>query len=149
MAYVTKSFSTATIPAGGKVELTFTLVNDDVGDITGITFEDVFPFGMTIANPNELRNLSGLSGIGATPDDDVVSVTDASLAGGEIVIFSLKVVLANPGVYVNETGLITTNEDGEIPDSSGIASISALRSGSRSQWGLMRFDIKTRGEEVV
>lgn len=146
MPYILKEFGSATIPAGGKVELTFTLVNDTEDELIGVSFEDELPIGMTIASPNGLVNPNNLDGIEADEGAGIISVTDAVLGSGEIVTFTVVVVAANAGVYENETSLLTVDEE-EIEDSQAFASITALRSSDDTQWLLMRFDAKTREEE--
>lgn len=147
MPYISKEFGSATLPAGGKVTLTLTITNNTEDPITNVTFEDVFPFGMTIADPNGLQNPSGLSGVTAGAGDDTITVAGASLASGEIASITVIVTMENPGVYTNTTGLLSTDEDGEIADSEGVASITVLRPSDASRWELFRFDSKTREEE--
>lgn len=108
---ITKSFSAATAPLNTSVTLTFTISNPNgATDLTGVSFNDTFPAGLIIANPDSLTG---------TCDPGVITpaVTSISLVGGTILAgssctFSVDVLAIAGGTQINTTDPVTSNEGG-------------------------------------
>ncbi len=108
---IVKSFSAASVPLNSSVTLTFTITNPNgATDLTGVSFNDTFPSGLIIANPDSLTG---------TCDPGVItpSVTSINLVGGTILAgssctFSIDVLAIAGGTQVNTTDPVTSNEGG-------------------------------------
>src|SRR5260221_351052 len=108
---IVKSFSAASAPLNTSVTLTFTITNPNgATDLTGVSFNDTFPSGLIIANPDSLNG---------TCDPGVITpaVTSINLVGGTILAgssctFSVDVLAIAGGTQVNTTDPVTSNEGG-------------------------------------
>jgi len=114
---LTKSFS-GPVPAGGTVELVFSLVAGTDSDLSGISFSDdlgaVLPGLVAIDLPAD-----GFCGPGSQiTGTDVLVVTGASLAAGSSCAFSVLLEMpagAAPGSYTNTTSMVTATRGGVLP----------------------------------
>src|SRR5882724_7514191 len=108
---IVKSFSAATAPLNTSLTLTFTITNPNgATDLTGVSFNDTFPSGLIIANPDSLTG---------TCDPGVISpaVTSINLVGGTVLAgssctFAVDVLAIAGGTQVNTTDPVTSNEGG-------------------------------------
>ena len=108
---IVKSFSAASVALNNSVTLTFTITNPNPAtDLTGVSFNDTFPSGLIIANPDSLTG---------TCDPGVItpSVTSINLVGGTVLAssscsFSIDVLAISSGTQVNTTDPVTSNEGG-------------------------------------
>ena len=108
---IVKSFSAASVALNNSVTLTFTITNPNATtDLTGVSFNDTFPSGLIIANPDSLTG---------TCDPGVItpSVTSINLVGGTVLAassctFSIDVLAISSGTQVNTTDQVTSNEGG-------------------------------------
>lgn len=149
---LTKTFSKATMAVGDTATLTFTMTNPNVSSLTNVEFDDTLPDGLLVANPNNLVNTGGLTGIFADEDQDFISIEGATLTSGAHT-FSVDVVATTTGTKLNTTTgpepgeSIFATESGSAPSSTGVATATVIIEVQDPQWQLHRFDIKVRREE--
>jgi uncharacterized repeat protein (TIGR01451 family) len=107
---IMKSFGAATIPLGGTTSLTFTITNTNASlGITGISFTDTLPAGLTVANGSSAACGGGTV---TTSGGNLISFSGGSLAGGGSCTFSVTVTGTAAGPQSNTTGNISSNETG-------------------------------------
>ena len=101
-----KAFSPSTIQVNHTTGIVFTMKNPNSSALTGVSFTDTFPAGIT-AVPTSLILLGGTLTVTATS----VSLTGATFPGSETVIVTLSGVRASTaGQYTNTTSAVTTDE---------------------------------------
>jgi uncharacterized repeat protein (TIGR01451 family) len=106
---IAKAFTPNPIPAGGVSVLTFTVTNPNAADaLTGVTFADNYPAGLTNANPL-LPAVTNTCGGSVTA---VAGATSVSLAGGSIAAatsctVSVPVTSSTPNIYFNTSGAVS------------------------------------------
>lgn len=113
----TKSFSPATIAAGGTTTLTITIANpagSGVASITGLNFSDPFPAGMSVADPSSLVNTcGGTISPGTTQGDTVLALAGgATGAPGTSCTISVTVTATGVGLKTNTTSQIRSANSG-------------------------------------
>jgi choice-of-anchor C domain-containing protein len=110
---IAKSFGTVTMMVGESTLLSFTVHNPNKGlPLTGIGFSDVLPDGLSVSTPNALSGTCDGGSIAAAAGSGVVSLTDATLAGGASCTFSVSVTANAEGTKNNTTGPVTSVEGG-------------------------------------
>lgn len=111
---VSKSFSPASIAAGGTSDITFTLDNNTGASQTTITFTDTFPAGMTVAAPvpvsnscggTSLRSNNNLTALAA--GDPGLRINGVTLANNATCTLVVRVTVAAAGTYNNTTTGVT------------------------------------------
>src|SRR6266498_3510467 len=108
---ISKSFSPNPIVKGSTSTLTFTLNNTAAGNraLTGVTFSDVLPSGLSIANSSTSQCGGTLTTTAATR---TIALTGGSLAAGGSCSFNVTVTGATEGQYDNVTGYVSSTESG-------------------------------------
>lgn len=106
---ISKIFSPNPIAVGGTSTLTFTIVNPNLlNSLTGVSFSDNFPTGMTTVVTPPLSQCGGTI---------TSTATSISLAGGSIIpdsfcTVSVLVTAANPKNYNNTSGSVGSTNGG-------------------------------------
>jgi uncharacterized repeat protein (TIGR01451 family) len=117
---LTKTFGDLAIPVGGTTSLTFMLNNGSMA-LTGVTFTDTLPTGLTVATPNGLTGSCGGGTITATAGSGTIMLSGASLGAGASCTFSVKVTGVTAGTQNNTTSIV--NSDQAISGNRASASI--------------------------
>ncbi|WP_417915701.1 beta strand repeat-containing protein, partial [Candidatus Electronema sp. JM] len=117
---IDKLFSPDSIVPGGTSNLLLTISNPNQNDpLTGVTFIDAFPLGMTVASPLA-TSLSGCgsgslqdNGGGVLAEGDAgIKLTGATIAGGGTCTVTVKVTASGIGSYVNNVGSASSANGG-------------------------------------
>ena len=111
---ISKSFSPASIPAGGTSGLSFTITNPNTdlikGALTGISFADTLPANLTLASvPNASQCNGSVSYDNIT---NVITLTGGALAANSSCTVVASVTGTVGGDYNNTTGAVTSKEGG-------------------------------------
>jgi uncharacterized repeat protein (TIGR01451 family) len=111
---IVKAFSPTAISPNGTSTLSFTITNPtaNTAALTGVSFTDTLPAGITVATPNGLAGACGGGTIAATAGSGAVNLTGGTIAAGTTCTFSVSVTGANPGVFTNTTGAVTSTNGG-------------------------------------
>jgi uncharacterized repeat protein (TIGR01451 family) len=104
----TKSFTPATIVAGGTSTLAVNLTNNGPSPLTGIGFTDTMPAGMTVVSAATIVNTCGGT-VTAFTGSSQMSLSAGSLALGASCTVSVDVTTNGPGAFVNQTGPISSS----------------------------------------
>lgn len=104
-----KSFSPSTTSVGVPVTLSFTITNNSGIQLTGLSFSEVLPGGLTVANPNNLNNTCGGTHT-ATPNTSFISLSGGQLSPNSTCAFTVQVVAASVGTYTNPAVTLTSNQ---------------------------------------
>jgi len=113
-ANIAKSFTPANIASGGTSTLTITITNPNTGAaLTGVTFNDAFPAGLTIAAPLTTTNTCG----GTFSPALAAGGTAVNLSGGTVAAngtctITVAVTSTTLGNAVNTTGNVTSTNGG-------------------------------------
>jgi uncharacterized repeat protein (TIGR01451 family) len=107
----TKAFGAASIPVGGATTLTFTIINPNGVQLTGVSFTDTFPGHLLLTGSPVQSNSCGLP-VTAVAGTGVVSVSNATLAFGPPCTLVVNVTSTTGEVENNTTTTITSNEGG-------------------------------------
>ncbi|MBL0028214.1 MAG: DUF11 domain-containing protein [Rhodanobacteraceae bacterium] len=125
---IAKAFSPNPIAAGATSTLTFTLTNTNSVALTGATFADALPTGMTVSTAGFVSNTCGFS---ATAP--IVGATSLAFSGGTIPATGTCTVAVNvtssvPGPSTNISGFISTTQTGENsgPGGSAVATLTVI-----------------------
>lgn len=113
---ISKSFNPTTIPVGGISDITFTLDNDTGANQTGMTFTDVFPAGMVVANitpvaptsctyTTPVRNQSNTALVAGVSTG--IRVNGISLNNNTSCTITMQVSVAAKGSYPNASSGVT------------------------------------------
>lgn len=98
----TKSFSPNTIQGGGKARLTVRLSNIGSGTLNNVSFNDLLPADMTIANPaNASTTCSGAPLITATPGGTTFNMTGSVLPASGLCEVLVDVTASSSANSVN------------------------------------------------
>ena len=110
---LTKSFSPTPIIKGANSTLTFTINNTAAGNVaqSGISFTDVLPAGLSIAN-GTASACNGTNNLTTTASTRTISLTGGSLAAGGTCTFNVTVTGSEEGAYDNVTGFLSSNQSG-------------------------------------
>jgi uncharacterized repeat protein (TIGR01451 family) len=107
---IASAFGAASIPLDGSTSLTFTLTNPNASyPLTGVSFTDTLPAGMTIATPSGLGNSCGGT-VTATAGSSNVSLAGAALGTAGACMLSVNITSADAGVANNTTSAVSSNE---------------------------------------
>ncbi len=105
---ITKAFGASSILVNGTTSLTFTITNPNTSlGLTGISFTDSLPAGMTV--PNGTTTPCGGS---LTAASNVLTFSGGSITASGNCSFSVTVTGSTAGVWNNTTGAISSNESG-------------------------------------
>ena len=126
-AGISKSFSAATMQAGGSSTITFLLSNPNATALTGASFSDSFPAGMTTTLLAQTYT-GGVRGTctGTVPNTKTTTTGDASVSFAGINIPALgsctvlvDVTAATAGSYINTVSGVTSTQ---VPTAGSTAS---------------------------
>jgi LPXTG-site transpeptidase (sortase) family protein len=122
---ISKSFSPDPIAVGSVSTLTFTITNDKPFNeaLTGITFSDVLPVGLTVSSATTSVCNGGTLSVTAPR---TINLAGASLAAGGSCTFSVPVTGIAPGYYDNISGVIDSNESDANTGADGTATDTLL-----------------------
>ena len=103
----TKTFTPATVAAGGTTTLTLTLANPNATTaVTGIAFTDSYPGGLAnTATPGVTNTCGGT--VTAAANGTSLALAGGSLAAGASCAITVQVTPSLPGTLVNTTGAVT------------------------------------------
>src|SRR5262249_17786342 len=105
---ITKSFASSTVAVGGSVSMSFVITNPGGTALTGLTFTDTLPSGLTA--PNGATPTCG--GTLVISGGNSLSFTGGMLAGGASCTITVTVTGTTAGVQNNTTGPVSSNETG-------------------------------------
>lgn len=119
-----KAFTPATIGAGGISTLNFAITNPNLsspaGDLTGITFVDNLPAGVSVAPaPNAASTCGGT--VNAVAGASVISFDGGALAAGGVCQVSVDVTSTAVATHVNISDFIFADESGQNNTPTGFA----------------------------
>ncbi len=125
-AAVGKAFSPPNIAAGQTSILTATIVNPNATQaLTGVQLVDVYPAGLTSANPLVPAVSNGCGGtLVATAGGNGFSLTGVTLAAGADCIVRIPVTSATAGAAINTTAPVQSIEGG--PGNTASATLSVV-----------------------
>ncbi|MFT3865073.1 MAG: DUF11 domain-containing protein [Solirubrobacterales bacterium] len=104
-----KSFSPATLDAGGVSQLTFTITNtSELAEKKGWSFTDDLPEGLTIADPAGASTTCTNGEVTATAGGDSIAVAGDLSAGQESCTATVSVTASAAGTYTNGPSNVTT-----------------------------------------
>lgn len=114
---IAKAFGPNSIQSGGTTTLTITVTNPSgsgVASVTGLTFSDPFPAGMSVAAPANLVNTCGGSvSPGTNQGDTILALSGGSIGGpGSSCQISVTVTATGVGTKTNTTGEVRSANSG-------------------------------------
>jgi uncharacterized repeat protein (TIGR01451 family) len=114
---ISKVFAPATIQVNSITVLTFTITNPNAGNLTGVGFTDTLPAGLVVASVGS----NSCGGTITTPGAVSIVLTGATVPPGPC-NFSVTVTGVTPGIEVNVSGNVTSDEsvDGNTASASVI-----------------------------
>jgi uncharacterized repeat protein (TIGR01451 family) len=104
---ISKSFASSTVALGGTVGMSLLLTNAGGTTLTGLSFTDTLPAGLTTPDATTTPCGGTLS-----ISSNVLTFTGGSLVAGANCTISVTVTGATAGVKNNTTGAISSNETG-------------------------------------
>ncbi len=120
---ITKSFSNASVAVNGVTSLTFTLSNTNPSALTGVSFNDPLPDGLSIAStPNVVNNCGGT--FTATAGSMQVDLAGGSIPASGSCTIKVDVKVSKGGTINNTSGYISSTDAGTNTTSSGYATAS-------------------------
>ena len=110
---ISESFGAATMPQGGKVDLSFTLNNPDpTVPLTGVQFSDTLAAGMVVTPGG--GSVTGTCGGGTImASGSAISLSGATLPASGGCTFSVSLTSTQAGNYNNTSGNVSSNEGGQ------------------------------------
>ena len=107
---VSKTFAPVSINVDDTSTLTFTLINpaENTALLSGVSFTDAYPFGLTNASPLTTTNNCGGT-LTATDGGNSISLTGASIPVNGTCTVSVLVLASNGGPHTNSTTVTSTN----------------------------------------
>ncbi len=157
---INKSFSPATIVAGGFSTLTFEIVNPNDSSVGDISVTDNLPTGLEVANPANIISNTCFGEVTAVPGATTITLTGAIVGGMNAVCqFSVNVTGTTAGTYNNVTDPVTTTTI-NFPNATGSDTASAtlnvisppnattevVRPSALNGWGITDFPVSTAAE---
>ena len=113
---LSKSFSPASITAGGTSTLTLTIANPagNTVSLTGLAVVDPFPAGMSVAaTPAFTNTCGGTVSPGSAQGDALISLSGGATGGaGTSCTITVNVTSTTVGANVNTTGAVTSTNSG-------------------------------------
>ena len=117
----TKAFAPSTVGPGSVSTLTFTLSNPSGSPVTGLSFSDSFPTGMTVASPSKASTTCSGGGRGgavtltAAPGGGSIAFSGGALPGGEACTVQVDVVGSTVGTLSNTSGPLASSAGSSPP----------------------------------
>ena len=123
------SFSPTTIGPGSVSTMTYTIDNSaQATGVSGLSFTNTLPAGMTIASPDFLLNTCLNGSYSSTSGSDAISFSDYRLNAGASCSFQLDVTSSSAGAHTNTAGALSTSA-GSAGTSSAILTVDDTRPG--------------------
>ncbi len=101
---ISKVFTPSTIGPGSVSTITFTITNGSASPVTGLSFTDVLPAAITLADPANASTTCdlGVSGTLTAPDGgSTITLSDARLGGSSSCTVTVDVTASTPGAHTN------------------------------------------------
>jgi LPXTG-site transpeptidase (sortase) family protein len=115
-AVITKSFNPSTVLQGQTSTLMLVINNPTANtqDLTGISFTDPLPTGMSVATDPQmtLTNCGALAAFNPVAGDTSLTFSGGSLAIGQNCTLTVNVIAPAAGTYDNTTAVITSTNGG-------------------------------------
>jgi uncharacterized repeat protein (TIGR01451 family)/fimbrial isopeptide formation D2 family protein len=124
---ISKTFSSSPVRVGEVSTLTFTLTNpntDPADDLTGVTFRDELPSGMTVVSGSLDTLTCGGTWVLDSTGPDVVLLTGVSLAENSSCQVSVQVISTTVGDNVNVSDPVDATET--YPGNSAVDTLTVL-----------------------
>lgn len=112
LASFTQAFSPATVAPDTAALLTFTIQNQGATPLTGASFSNVLPAGMTLATPALASNTCG-GMLTAVDGGTTISLSSGAVAVGESCTVSAYVVGTTPASLTNPSVALTSSSGSE------------------------------------
>ncbi len=121
----TKRFFPNLVPLGGTTTLTYTIENQGLEDAANLTFTDMLPAGIVIANPSNLTSSCPSVQLTAVPGTQEIifnpDTPNPTLLAGQSCTLTLDVVGVTAGQNLSISGNLTSNSAGGETVSGGFA----------------------------
>ena len=109
---IAKSFSSGSILPGVSTNMTITLTNpNSTADITGVTFTDTYPYGMTNNASSPSTNTCGWT-VNMTNGGSSLGVSGMTIPASASCTITVPVTSTSYGSNMNSTGSVTTTNAG-------------------------------------
>lgn len=115
---ITKSFTSSTIASANTSTLSFTLSNNNTDALTGVTFSDTLPSGLTISGTPTTPQCGGT--ISSTANS--ITLSNGTINGKNTCTVNATVTGTATGTYQNVSGYISSTESGSNTGTGGSAS---------------------------
>lgn len=115
---LSKVFGTDPIVQGNSSTLTFSLTNPNTTALTGVTFSDVLPTGLSIATTPNVVNTCGSMAVTAPAATSTISAT-GSLTASQACTIKVDVKGVDAGDYTNISGNISSTSTGPNTTAAG------------------------------
>jgi uncharacterized repeat protein (TIGR01451 family) len=102
-----KSFSPSTTSAGVPVTLSFSITNNSGIQLTGLSFTDSLPAGLSVATPPNITNTC-FGTPSALPGGTSIALSGGTLAANATCTVTVQVVASAPGTYTNPPVTLTS-----------------------------------------
>jgi uncharacterized repeat protein (TIGR01451 family) len=106
----TKTFGADSINQGDTMSVSFALSNPNSISLTGLTFTDPLPIGLSIQNPNGLTSTCIGGTVTAVPGTGTISLTAGNLGPRASCVISMDVTGIAEGDQTNASVTLTSNE---------------------------------------
>ncbi len=103
---LTKAFTAPFIGVGGTTTLTFTITNTNATALTGVTFGDILPPGLLIANPNGVTTTCPAGAITAAAGTNIFGLANGTVNANTSCTISVQVLGTANGLLTNGTSAI-------------------------------------------
>ncbi len=123
---ISKTFSPASIAAGGSSTLSLTITNVSSSPLTGLAFSDAFPANLSVAATPALSNACGGTITGGTSGSTSLILNNGTVAASSSCIISVAVTVASAGTYNNTAGGVSTTETGSAGAVSNVAQLTVV-----------------------
>ena len=101
-----KAFAPSTIGPGSVSTLRFDITNNTSSPLTGLTFTDNLPAGVTIATPANASTDCFDATLTAPDGGDTITFSGGRVGGAESCIVTVDVTSSTPGVHTNVSGAL-------------------------------------------
>jgi MSHA biogenesis protein MshQ len=128
---VTKTFSPASIPAGGTTTLTVTITNSPPGNPSSIAFTDNYPAGVNNAAIPGLTSDCGGTATAAA-NGSALALTGGSVSGNKSCTVSVSVIACAAGSYTNPSFGVSSSTNALNSNAASLAVTAATPSSATS-----------------
>jgi hypothetical protein len=127
---LSKAFGAASIPLNGSTSLTFTIAEPATATLTGVSFVDTLPAGLTAPNSGPTPQCGG----SLTVSNNAISLSGATVANGAPCTFSVTVTPTTAGTKVNTTSVLVSPNGGNAATAILVVQVPSVP--TLSTWGL-------------